>query len=172
MRKCLLLFILFFSYHISQSQPIDSVRLFGREILDAFKTQDLNRYKKLVLDYDTYVKEISPKLIHDTVHRIPQSMLNNSLNFYKEKKQFQLNDTLFNTIVREATRLGIHDWSKTSFLTIDVTSNSKTDETPKIYSGDITFSYKDTVFVFYNVVFVKLRHDFKLYFIRGLSKQK
>ena len=114
-----------------------------------------------MISKEEYFNEILPNLKKDTIHKIPEFMIQEGNQFYKEDGIEKLNFLIFNQIIDQGTKFGITNWEKiefSKFSNYDL-SNNKTNKT---IVGDIYITFLDKIYKIYGVAICKLKNGFKL----------
>lgn len=172
MMKVYCIIVLLFLSISSGAQSTIVARKLGMDIIRAFKNQDVKILDSMILTSDEFQFQAIPIFAADTVHNIPSSMLIQSKQFYENRKQFQLNDTLFSRLSKEGIRLGIRNWNKIEFIDFqtDGRDNSTAVE-PITFNGNIHFSCAGNRFTLFGITAVKLQKDsFRLINLRTIFK--
>lgn len=165
--RILLLLSLFFSNQIN-AQTSDTTNLFVKEIVNAFKSNDFLVYKRLLLTSEEFANEVAPIVQKDTAYRIPDFMIQEGIQFYKDGKLEKLNAKLFDDILKDARTLGLLSWDDAKYISFGTQGRIFVQRDPRLVMGNLVFSCQGKLYELYGVYGVKLNNAIKLILIRGI----
>jgi hypothetical protein len=165
--KYLFLPLVFISY-MSTAQISDKMNDFAQKLFKTFQTKNYNEFKLLCISRKDFVNEILPILKKDSLHHIPDPLMQQASNFYSTSSR----KFLFNYYINQGTKLGITKWGMIKYKKLEIEKQNKNKIESNTLNGNIWFTYKKEPYVIVGIVAIKLSTGYRLSIIRYIIKYK
>lgn len=153
--------------------PIENADELAARIVNSLKVNNTNDFEQLLITYEEYEKFIVPEFKKQSKNKIPELMIEEGKEFYRNKNNILLLKKIFAEILKAGRSLGIQDWSKVKFVEFKPVQNitSQPGIEKAIYLlGHIIIEFNNTKFCIYNVSMRKIGEGYKLNLFFGISK--
>lgn len=162
-------FVLNFISFLATAQPSSQMNDFAQKLIQAFQTENFNSYNQLCINKESYLKEILPQLKDDTIHHIPEGLINKGINFYQNYSD-SARKVVFNSYLKKGKEIGIAIWSKVMFQKFELEGKKIPGNENKLIRGNMWVTYEDLPYVFIGIVAIKLSKGYRLSVIGGIIK--
>ncbi len=145
----------------------------AEKVVSSLKSKNVKEFELLIITYQDYERHILPGYKNQSKNRIPEAMIQESNEFYKNKNNIELLKIKFSEILKQGKLIGIDDWSKVKFVSFKsmiIKSSQLSEEQRNNIIGDIIISYNNVNFCIYNVTMRKIEDAYKLGLLYGISK--
>ena len=152
---CTLVF--FFFVKFTNAQMTNETDTFCKQIVLAFQSKDFNVIQRLLINAQEINDEIIPQIITDSVHKIPDSLIEKGKNFYQKDLNQKLNKKIFDSILNDGAELGIKEWGAIKFekFQSSIIVPHRNPDNIRL-SGDIFFMYNNELYGIYGIMASKL----------------
>ncbi len=169
--KVTFFFIMLFSY--AHSQNIDSLNFFSSKVVEAFKNESFESYRKLLISRSESVSELIPIIQKEADSLRPNSKYKAANDEHIKElygsKRDSMNKLMFKHYLEEGIKGGITNWHKIEFVKF-IPSKVSPKSGQRFIIGHILFKFNEISYLFFGVTIIKLAAGYRLNLIHFVVK--
>ncbi len=152
-----------------KNEPVPKdVTVFAKEIVQSFRKKNFNQYNKLCTKPEDFTNEILPAIKKDTLHFLPDGMIQQAIEFDKTNND-SVRNVIFQRYLFQGEKLGIN-WAEIQYEDVEFEKKIGSKLAENLLNCHIRFSHKGQSYLLFGLIGVRLKRGYCLRYIVHVEK--